>query len=376
LQRGAALLDAAIAELEEQSPDSPALIECLEQKSDLDLTLQDVASSVATARASVAQAQRLFPRAKFHEISPRVQLATALRAAGELQVADRMLRETLDLLRELGRERTVDAVLLYNTWGTLKSDIGDIAGAARLIESGLEIGRAQWVDAAPDQYASVNYARRLVVLNRLDEAEHYFSNALPRSGDEDDAEMEAQALLGLVAVKRARGDLVGARAARDRADQFIRTHMPPEHRARVVFLFESGLLDLADNSLLEAKVRLEQALFRYQRANMRVPDQVVALASLARCELALGEPHLAARFADDASTLAEKFAVPGLASYWLGFSLLAQVDVERALGHAALAQALSVKALAQLTPTVGADHPLTKRAAALAKMASLPAGFR
>jgi hypothetical protein len=61
-------------------------------------------------------------------------------------------------------------------------------------------------------------------------------------------------------------------------------------------------------------------------------------------------------------TLAREIALPGQPSYWVGLSLLQQADVEQALGHAARVRQLSAEALAHLTPTVGADHPLTKRA--------------
>lgn len=368
LRQGAALLDAAIVELQRRSPDSPALIECLEQKSDLELSRQDVAAAIDTARASVTQAQRLFPRAQLHWISPRVQLATALRAGGEFQVADTMHSETLALLKALGRERTANAVLLYNSWGIVRSDIGDIAGAVPLFESALKIGDALWVGAAPDQWVSVTYARRLVLLNRLDDAERQFSSALRLSSGEDDAEMEVVALLGMLSVSRERGDLEAARAARDRADQFIQAHLPPEHTLRASFVFESGLLDLADGSLVDAKARLQQVLSQFQRTNRRVADQVVALAGLARCELQSGELGTAASFAAEATALARKFAMPGQPSYWVGLALLTQVDVEQALGHAGPAQQLSVDALAQLSPTVGTDHPLTRKAAALAKL--------
>ena len=81
LQQSIALLDTAITELRAQAPDSPALIECLEQKSDLALTRQDVPSAIEAAEASVAQAERLFPRAKIHQVSARVQLAISHRAA-------------------------------------------------------------------------------------------------------------------------------------------------------------------------------------------------------------------------------------------------------------------------------------------------------
>ena len=324
--------------------------------------------AIATAQASLTQAQRLFPRAPLHWISPRVQLGTSLRAQGRFQDADDMHRGTLELLKQLGRERTANAVLLYNSWGIVRSDIGDIAGAAQMFESALAVGRALWVGAAPDQWVSVSYGRRLVLLNRLDEAEQHFSSALRQSGGEEDAEMQIGALLGLLSVNRERGNFAAARAVRDQAEQFVQTRLPPEHNQRMNFVFESGLLDLADNSLDDAKARLQQALASFKSANRRITDQVVALAALAQCALQTGEPGRAADLAAEATAIARKVAVPGQPSYWLGLALLTQVDVERALGHGARAQELSAEALAQLAPTVGADHPLTKKAAALARL--------
>lgn len=365
VQQAAELLDSAIAELQRQVPNSPALIECLEQKSDLELTRQQIPAAIATARASLAQAQKVFPRARVHWISPRVQLATSLRAGSQYQVADDLHRGTLALLKELGRERTTNAVLLYNSWGIVRSDIGDLLGAAQLFESGLAIGHALWGDGTPDQWVSVAYGRRLILLNRLDEAKAYLESALRASSGEDDAEMEAGALIGLISVSREKGDFAEARAARARAEQFIEAHLPPDHTQRMNFVFESGLLDLADGSLDDARTRLQQVLARLEHEHRRVPDQVAALAGLARSAVKSGELEQASEFATQATTLAQNVAIPGQSSYWLGLALLAQVEVEQARGHTARARELSAEALAQLTPTVGADHPLTRKAAAL-----------
>jgi tetratricopeptide (TPR) repeat protein len=366
LRQSVALLDGAIAELRTQAPDSPALIECLEQKSDLELTRQNIAAALEAAEESVAQAERLFPRARMHQISARVQLAISNRAAGHTRVADDLLRETHEMLKELGRERTANAMLLYATWGIVKADIGDIVGAVQLVETGLRIGHALSGDAELDQWVSVTYARRLVWLNRLDDAERYFSNALRRASGEDDAEMQAAALLGLVSVNRARGDFAAARAARDRAAQFIQA-LPPEHTTHVNLAFETGLLDSADRSFSDAKVGLQQALTLFQRTKRRQADQIMLLSELSRCELQTGEVDRAASRVSEAVALARKFALPDQPSYWLGMALLAQVDVEQALGHSAKAKELAIEALSQLTPTVGADHPLMIKAAALAK---------
>ena len=175
------------------------------------------------------------------------------------------------------------------------------------------------------------------------------------------------ALLGLLSVNRERGDFEAARAAREEARRFVEAHLPPEHNQRLNFVFESGLLDLADNSLDDARAKLQQVLTEFRNTNRRVTDQIVAQAALAQCALQTHDPDRAAELAAQASALARQVAVPGQPSYWLGRALLAQVDAEQALGHGARARELSAEALAQLTAAVGADHPLTKKAAALAR---------
>jgi ATP/maltotriose-dependent transcriptional regulator MalT len=127
------------------------------------------------------------------------------------------------------------------------------------------------------------------------------------------------------------------------------------------------LLDAADGSFGGAKVGLQQALTRFQHTKRRQADQIVALSELARCELQTGQLDRAASRVSEAVALARKFALPDQPSYWLAMALLAQVDVEQALGHAGEAHALAAEALSQLTPTVGVDHPLTLKAAVLAK---------
>jgi tetratricopeptide (TPR) repeat protein len=277
-----------------------------------------------------------------------------------------MYRETAELLKVLGRERTADAVLLYGNWGSLRSDIGDIAGGVRLFEVALEIGRALRSDAAPDQFVNASYARRLLLLDRLDEAEQHFSQTRVLSDSEGDVDMEAIALLGLAAVDRERGDIQGARATLDTAGQFINAHFPAKHPARDSLLLETGMLHLASHSFNEAKSVLGQAIAGYARTKTHVPYQIVALVGVAQSELGLGNYPFAAARAAEASVMAGQFAVPGEPSYWVGYCLLEQADVEQALGNTASARAFAAKALLQLTPTVGGAHRVTKRAAAMA----------
>lgn len=188
--------------------------------------------------------------------------------------------------------------------------------------------------------------------------------------------MEAISLLGLAAVKRGRGEVEEARVALDAAGHFIQAHFPAEHPAHASLLYETGLLELEGGRFPEAKDVLGRVIAEYRRTKTYVPNQIVALCGLAESEGALGDYGQATQHAAEASLLAGRFALPGEPSYWVGYSELAQARVELALGNTESARAFSAKALAQLTPTVGLDHPLTAKAAALARMSSSPSSLR
>jgi serine/threonine-protein kinase len=363
LQEGGRILDATIAELRLQAPESPALVDCLQHKSDLNLTREDIPGGVALAQDSVALAMRIFPGSPSRQIAPRIQLATAYRLAGELAMADDMYRKTVELLQGLGRDRSADAVGVYSDWALVRSDIGDVLGAAKLIESSLEVGRALRPDAEPDQVVGVNYAKRLLRLNRLEDSEQYFSHARLMAHQEGEAGMEAIALLGIVAVKREQQDLDAAHTALRAAEDFVHPRFPAGHPARVSLLFETGLLYLAERSFLQAVAVLEDVAAQYSSSGTGGPNELLTLIALAQAEIGLGRSQSAAAHAARARALANRFALGGQPSYWVGHSLLVQAEVETALGHRSAARALAADALAQLTPTVGREHPAARKAA-------------
>jgi tetratricopeptide (TPR) repeat protein len=238
-----------------------------------------------------------------------------------------------------------------------------VLGAAKLIESSLEVGRALRPDAEPDQVVGVNYAKRLLRLNRLEDSEQYFSRARLMAHQEGEAGMEAIALLGIVAVKREQQDLDAAHTALRAAEDFVHPRFPAGHPARVSLLFETGLLYLAERSFLQAVAVLEDVAAQYSSSGTGGPNELLTLIALAQAEIGLGRSQSAAAHAARARALANRFALGGQPSYWVGHSLLVQAEVETALGHRSAARALAADALAQLTPTVGREHPAARKAA-------------
>ncbi len=362
LDEAARLLDGAVAELEAESPVSPDLVDCLLHRSDVDLSRGDVAAGIADASRSLALATRLNPRSPLRAVSARTQLAVARRLDGDLAGAARLYRENLEVLERTGRERSSDAAVTYGNWSKVKADAGDILGAVKLMEAAFEVVRAMRPDDEADQVLSVSYGQRLLVLGRLDEAERSFSRARESARRQDDAEMETLASLGLADIRRERGDCSGAAATLRQAEALVPASFPPQHPARITLRYESGLLRFACGAPREAKAVLDQVA---AQPGPPVITEVLVRAGLARVELALGDRERALTRAAEASDMAGRFAIPGEPSYWVGHALLVQAEVDEALGNPASARERAGRALAELVPTVGAEHAEARRAAAL-----------
>jgi hypothetical protein len=91
------------------------------------------------------------------------------------------------------------------------------------------------------------------------------------------------------------------------------------------------------------------------------------LTAPAQSEIGLGNTQSAAALAARASALASHFALPGQPSYWVGYCLLVQAEVDAVLGRQASARTLAVNALAQLALTAGRDLPVAQKAAQIAE---------
>ncbi|OFX26421.1 MAG: hypothetical protein A2V77_23100, partial [Anaeromyxobacter sp. RBG_16_69_14] len=292
LDAAAALLDASTAELQAQAPESPALVDCLVQVADLDLTKGDVGAGVATSARAVALARKLFPRSPMRQVAPRIQLAVAHRLAGDLELADRTYGEIADLFRSLGRERTFDALAVYSAWGLLRSDAGDILGAVNLIQSALDITRAMRLHGAPDEVLAVNYGQRLLIVDRPDEAQGYFSQARRTAEAKGDPDMRTRASFGLAAVARQRGECARAGDLLREATGFVEGHFPAQHPTHAALRLEMGLSHLACRSYPQAKAVLEEVVAYQARAKTTpATSHVLARAALAQTELGLGNPQ-------------------------------------------------------------------------------------
>jgi len=368
LKEATHLLDRTIAQLRENPSESLALLACVQFRADLALTLGDVDAGLMLAKEAVAlAASGEFGTSPLMQVPPRMQLAIAHRVAGQGERANSAYRDLQELLKRLGRERSAEAIILLSNWGKLRSDIGDILGATKLIEQALAAGQALRPGGSADYVTALNYAQRLLILQRLDESERHFRAARQAAAAENDPEMQGLAMLGLGSVSRERGDFAAARANSQEASEFLRLKFPAQdHRTHAAVLIESGRLHLAIGSFAEAKGELSEAIRQSKGTKVKGPAEALTLAALAQVEEALGDSERAGALALQAAGSAAKMALPGEPSYWVGYCLLVRSEIESAAGRAETARRLASQSLAQLSPTVGPDHPHTRNAQALA----------
>lgn len=369
-EEAADLLDKTIAATRGQAAQASTLVECLQYRSDLELSRGNNASGLQMAREAADLATKVFRTSQAAQLPSRMQLAIAQRVAGERKLADATYRDLTDLIKRLGHERTMTGIIVANNWGKLRSDLGDLLGAAQLIESALAAGRALRPDENPDYFTSLNYAQTLLILNRLDDAERYFSLTRRVAQSEGDPDFQLLALLGLAGVERERGNFKEAGTYIETANELASQQFPAGHPSYKELLIEKGKLNLASGDFAAAVAALSEPVAQNAAAKTPKPGHVVTLAALAKAELGRGDVARAAMLAAQASKLAQELALTGESSYWVGHCLLVQSEIEAAAHRVESARKLAAQSLTQLTATVGQDHPLTRKASSLASSAA------
>lgn len=364
-----ALIKPALSELRRQAPHSNILATCLRSQAHLDQLNEDFAAALANATEADALVRKNLAYAPLRQVPARVDLAIADRAAGNLKAADARYRETLQLLKSAGYERSQTGGAVLQAWSMVRSDAGDLRGAAERSKAAVDIASTERPDGTPNQVIALTYARHLLYLNRLDEAQRYFAQGRVSAVSQGDSYMEATSLVGLAAVKREQGDTVGMTAALREAVDFITPRFPPEDRPRKDLVVETARQYLAQGAYAAADEELERGFTQNGLGKKTTLAAAFGLDALAEAELGLGRLKEAAAHAQQARVAFEPFALPGEPSFWTGYGLVVQAKVAAAARDGS-AERLAKEALAQLLPTVGSDHPLALRAQKLA--AGLP----
>jgi tetratricopeptide (TPR) repeat protein len=295
-----------------------------------------------------------------------MDLAEANRWAGRLPDAAATFGRAAALLAAQGRDETELAGTLFNNWGVTLSQLGRPLEAEALLRRSMGVSTA---DGGPERISPTllsNLARALASLARLSEAAPLVARALSiaRSGHQEVA--VNQILLLEASIDRQAGDLGGAERALAEVEPRLRRMLPPGHHAFAWVELERSMILRARGNLVAAREAADRAVAMGE-ASGQGPSLLTLLLELrAEIELDLGRlPEArsdAERALEEARTLSEGKA----RTLHAGKALLTRGKALRGLGDAAGARAAFDSAVAELRESVGAEHPLTRQAERLA----------
>jgi serine/threonine-protein kinase len=328
---------------------------------------------VAAAEPLLRHALAVFERAGEAHAA---DAASVLNTLGRLEhgrqdfdAAERSFRASLTVRERLfgGRHPTVCESLV--NLGVLAEARGQLEQAVSLYERVLPIR----IESRGPDHASVgvvenNLGNLLMTLGRYDEAAEHLQRALEvkRASYGDDSPQLAVAWHNLARLALARGDFAAADTLSQRALDAATTMFGRDHPnvaavllVRAELALDRARLDLADTLTRETLAALSRA---FGADHLRIAE---ARLLAARIALARGDTAAAERDAIDVLELRRKRLGEG--DWRTGEALLRVAECADGAGRRAEAAALASQSLAVLHATLGAAHPLARRAALFAR---------
>jgi serine/threonine-protein kinase len=365
LDRAMPLFDSAIARLRAQPElDLAVLAQCLTARSMVNMLRGDADAALADAQSALTSLGSPRPGQRSLAVTAYSALADARSMRGELALAVAEYQRAIDALTAMGRGRTSQAVGLFNGLGLRLSKAGQTLRAAAAYEKGMAIAREIATAGNVGPGIETNYGKLLVDLGRAREAMPLFESALASATGRGHPRALALAALLAAPAWCAEDDLARCEALLARARAHLQATLPAQHGTLGTLDMEEARLALARHDLATARDRLLRALSIFEARKEWNPNRVRTMSLLARTELLRGDKAAAAEYASGAVAQA-RAALGGFAqSAWLGDALLAQAEVQHALGDPA-ARATLAEALAQLRATTGEEAPATREAKTL-----------
>jgi tetratricopeptide (TPR) repeat protein len=290
-----------------------------------------------------------------------MDVAESYRNADRRTEANAAFGQAWARLEAMGRGETEKAGTLLNNWALVVRTLGDPTTAERLFRKAMDVTSAGQPGQGVSPMLLNNYGRTLLDLGRDGEALEYTERAYRDAKTSGSEVVITQSLFlrALVHFQRREGD----RAAAVLAELGPRVSRLPEgHGARPVFESLTALLAEARGDAAAAAAAHDRAVARSEGQDTH------GLLLVRRSAFHLGSARLEEARSDAARALAvESSAVPhGTLSSRVGIAGLALARALDAQGQVAEARAAAVAALRHLEPSVGADHPDSHAARALA----------
>jgi serine/threonine-protein kinase len=325
----------------------------------------DGATAVAEASAAERLLHALPIASPSWELRVLMTLGESYRVARRNEAAIAAFEQADARLRTLGREDTETASTLYNNWAMALYAAGRPLEAAALFERAIANSTTgNGGDVSP--MLMLNYARTAARLDRYDAAREWAVRADARARAMGNRIVVDQGYLVRAGNDLHAGRYDEAEALLDTAARRYAEVLPPGHPAFAGLTLERARVAQARGEPARALSLATEALHALQAVAPR--DRFLGEIYRRRAMMYLAQQRLAEAHDDATRALALERAAAGdaAASANAGTRELVLARVLEALGDAASARAAATRAAAQLEPTLGPAHALTREAYALA----------
>ena len=370
LARGESLFQEGLHDLSKAPQYAPVRAFCLLRGSEVAYRNGNSQEAIARALAAEQTLRESPVQWNLQELEALMNLAGVLGDAGKFREANEIFEQASALMTSLGYDDTQKAVKLFNDWALILSYNGRQLEAERLYRRAMQISRSDQTESAVPAVLLYNYASVLRELGRPDEADWYVGLASEKAHKANDQILLDQTDLLKARLDLDKRDFKHAAKLLEELQPRMQGKLPPKHYAFAALASDRSNLALATGDINSALELADQAI-EIDEASIRRIGQCAAfmptlLVRRAFVELQAGQEDLAAFDAAKAMTLLQGEMEPGTHSSNMGRAFLAQAIALNASGRSQEARVASAKAFENLRDTLGANHPDTRSASALA----------
>ncbi len=284
---------------------------------------------------------------------------------GRNAAAEQYYARSLEEFTRVGHEVGPEAISVRNNWAIVSDGAGNPRRALALYDETLRLSSQADAAAIPPPYLVSNRAHALEGIGRFEEAKRGYETCDQRSSTDGAPALHLYCTIGLASCSLQLGDIAAAEAWIREAEMLLRTAVAPGSPWSIKVSNVRARIALGKGRFAEARAHLDAAL-------AGAKDAYLAAASvMIRAELNLLENRLPAAQSDAQQAL--NFAastqgdLPHSSRTGLAWLMLGRVYERQ--GDASHAYEAFLSAIANLSNTVDADHPMLELARALASNA-------
>jgi len=275
--------------------------------------------------------------------------------------ADRYFAEAMRKYRELGRDRSQNAITVRNNWATVVDGAGAPKRALELYDDILQAFKAENPDGQPSPASVGNRGRALEALGRYDEARAAYEQELQIAEQKQNPMGRAHGLYGLASAAQQQHDHAASRKYLDQLAAAL-AGVPADRPPWLARTLVQARLDLDDGRFDAARTQFVHVLEKEANTTLTVSAEL----GKAEAELLGGDATTAEADARKALEMCRSMQGGIPYSAQTGHAWLLLGRTLQTLGDAQRARDAFEQAVANLSNTVDEAHPQLARARALA----------